>query len=58
MVSRTTAMDEDGTRIRVHCLDCSFEKVVESDDDRKPAEILIDHGQRTGHTLAIDPIGE
>ncbi|WP_162224198.1 hypothetical protein [Halorussus salinus] len=47
-------MGEEGTRIRVHCRDCPFEKVVASDDDEKPAEVLIDHGQRTGHTLAID----
>jgi len=51
-------MGEEETRIRVHCRNCSFEKVVASDDDEKPAEVLIDHGQRTDHTLAIDRIDE
>jgi len=51
-------MDKRGTRIRVRCRDCSFERVVDDTDDAKPAEVLIDHGQRTGHTLAIDRLGQ
>ncbi|WP_128475960.1 hypothetical protein [Halorussus pelagicus] len=47
-------MDERETRIRVRCRDCSFERVVQGTDDSKPAKVLIDHGQRTGHMLAID----
>lgn len=51
-------MDEEVAHIRVHCRDCSFENVVASGNDEKPAEILIDHGQRTDHTLAIDRMSE
>ncbi|UPW00520.1 hypothetical protein M0R88_00090 [Halorussus gelatinilyticus] len=51
-------MGEEGIRIRVRCRNCSFEKTVASGADEKPAEVLIDHGQRTGHTLAIDRLEE
>ena len=45
-------MGSDETKLRVCCCDCSFGKLV-SGDDAEPAEVLIEHGQRTGHTLTI-----
>lgn len=48
----------NGERVRVRCKECSFEKVVETTDDVKPADVLIEHGQRTSHTLTIDRIDE
>ncbi|MFC4448271.1 hypothetical protein [Halorussus aquaticus] len=50
-------MGEEGTRMRVTCRDCAFEKVVSVGDER-PADVLIDHGQRTGHTLCIERIAD
>ncbi|WP_157971567.1 hypothetical protein [Halorussus litoreus] len=49
-------MGADGTRICVRCNDCSFERVVDPDDGVQPADVLVEHGQRTGHTLSIDRI--
>ncbi|MFC7079890.1 hypothetical protein [Halorussus caseinilyticus] len=51
-------MGGDEIRIRVRCRDCSFEKVVSVDADETPADVLIEHGQRTGHTLSLDRISE
>lgn len=45
----------DGRRIRVSCRDCSFERIIEPDDVR-PADVLIEHGQRTGHKLSVSRI--
>ena len=47
-------MVPDRTGVRVSCTDCSFEKVVYADDDERPADVLIEHGRRTGHKLTID----
>ena len=49
-------MVEEGTPIRVSCRDCSFERVLPADSDTKPADTLIEHGQRTGHTLTVTPL--
>jgi hypothetical protein len=46
-------MSDDETKVWVRCRDCSFERLV-SAEDAKPAEVLIEHGDRTGHTLTID----
>ncbi len=54
---RTTEMSADENKVRVRCRDCSFEKLV-SAEDAKPAEVLIEHGERTGHTLTIDHVEE
>ncbi|NHN59259.1 MULTISPECIES: hypothetical protein [Halorussus] len=51
-------MGENGTRMRVRCQDCTFERVTCVEDGRKPADVLIDHGQRTGHTLAVERVEE
>jgi hypothetical protein len=50
-------MASDETKVRVCCRDCSFERLV-SGDDAEPAEVLIKHGQRTGHTLTIEHVEE
>jgi hypothetical protein len=50
-------MPDDEATVRVRCRDCSFEKLV-SGDDAEPAEALIEHGQRTGHTLTIEHVEE
>lgn len=49
-------MVEEGTLIRVSCRDCSFERVLSADSDTKPADVLIEHGQRTGHTLTVSRV--
>ena len=49
-------MGGDDPRVRLSCRDCSFEKVVGPDEDVRPADVLIDHGRRTGHTLTVSRI--
>jgi hypothetical protein len=51
-------MADGGKRVRVSCRDCSFEKVVDPEDDEKPADVLIEHGQRKNHRLTISRIEE
>jgi hypothetical protein len=50
-------MSNDETKVRVCCRDCPFERLVNG-DDAEPAEVLIEHGQRTGHTLTIEHVEE
>ena len=40
---------------RVECTDCPFSRVVDDEDDELPAEVLIEHGRETGHTLTVSP---
>ena len=49
-------MGDNGPRVRLSCRDCTFEKVIDPDEDVKPADVLIEHGQRTGHTLTVSRI--
>ena len=49
-------MADGETRVRVSCRDCSFEKVIGPEDDVKPADVLIEHGQQTDHKLAVSRI--
>ncbi|USZ68216.1 hypothetical protein NGM10_00385 [Halorussus salilacus] len=51
-------MGEDPARLRVSCRDCSFEQVVDACGDTKPADVLVEHGQQTGHTLSVSKVGE
>jgi hypothetical protein len=49
----TRTDDATDGAIRVTCSDCHFERRVGADDDRSPAEIVIEHGRENGHTLRI-----
>jgi hypothetical protein len=49
-------MADDAPRVRLSCRDCSFEKVVGPEEDVKPADVLIEHGQRTGHELNVSRV--
>ena len=51
-------MVEEGTLIRVRCRDCSFERVLSVNGDTRPADVLVEHGQRTGHTLTVGRVEE
>lgn len=48
----------DAEKLRVDCDDCPFSKVVPTDADVQPAEIVVEHGQERGHTLSIEPVDE
>lgn len=48
----------DAEKLRVDCDDCAFSKVVPTDADVQPAEIVVEHGQERGHTLSIEPVEE
>lgn len=43
----------DRPAIRVTCVDCPFTKVIEKGDE-KPAEVIVEHGQQTGHKLTTE----
>lgn len=49
---------EPRQRMRVECTDCSFVRVVAPEDDVLPADVLIEHGRETGHTLNAEPVEE
>lgn len=42
---------EEGERIRVECRDCGYREVVPTDGERSPADVIVEHGRETGHTL-------
>lgn len=42
--------------ILVTCLDCPFEREVGPEDDRLPADVLVEHGKSHNHKLTIRPV--
>lgn len=44
------------TAARVVCQDCWFSTVVRPDDDRLPADVVIDHGKESGHKLSVESL--
>lgn len=45
-------MTAEGVRpVRVECLTCGYTRVVEPADDLLAADIIIEHGRKTGHRL-------
>ena len=45
----------DTRPIRVDCTECHFTVLVEPVDEKRPAEIILEHGRETGHTLNTTP---
>lgn len=43
--------NETNRPLEVRCTDCRFTQTVGPDDDRSPADVIVDHGQETGHKL-------
>jgi hypothetical protein len=43
----------EGAGVRVECTECFFERVVREHHDERPADVIIEHGRETGHTLEI-----
>lgn len=37
--------------IQVECRDCGYTRTVLPTDDELPADIIVDHGRKTGHKL-------
>lgn len=44
--------------MQVECTDCHFTRVVRPEDGELPADVIIQHGQETGHTLSTQPAEE
>jgi len=42
--------------IRVVCPECQYSQLVRKDDDRVPAEYVVEHGRETGHILTMESI--
>lgn len=47
--------NEERPVVRVVCTECPFEVVVEKGGER-PAEVIVDHGRETGHTLTTEEL--
>lgn len=43
-------------KMKVDCNECGFVKTVDSDDDRLAGDILVDHGECTGHVLSLSEV--
>lgn len=37
--------------IRIECTECQFARTVSPDEDVLPADVIVEHGDETGHTL-------
>lgn len=44
--------------MQVECTDCHFARVISPEDEELPADVVIEHGQETGHTLSTHPVDE
>lgn len=42
----------------IECSECQFLRIISPDDDELPAEIVIEHGKKTGHTLSTEPVDD
>lgn len=45
--------NEADERMQIVCTDCSFSWTMETDDERLPADVIIEHGRENGHTLQV-----
>ena len=41
---------------RVECQDCNYSVVVTASDDRLPADVVVEHGRKSGHKLSVRSI--
>lgn len=48
-----TPTGEQVRQVRVVCTECHFTEAVERIEQR-PAEVIVEHGRETGHTLEIE----
>lgn len=46
----------DCSGTRVTCTSCHFDEVVEPGSDVIAADLVVQHGEATGHTLNISPV--
>ena len=37
----------------MECQDCNFTAVVTPNDDRLPADVVVEHGRESGHKLSV-----
>lgn len=44
--------------MQVECKECSYTKIIHSDDDDLPSDIIIEHGRVTGHRLTVSELKE
>jgi hypothetical protein len=42
--------------MRVECQDCEFSREVRRDDERSPADVLMEHVRETGHSVKMESI--
>lgn len=42
--------------MKVDCNECEFAKIVGSDDDRLAGDVLMEHGESTGHVLSLSRV--
>ncbi|WP_224332198.1 hypothetical protein [Haloprofundus halobius] len=45
-------------QILIECTECPFSKVVDGDSDKMSVEVLIEHGEETGHRVIPKTIEE
>lgn len=44
--------------MHVTCTDCQYSRVISPDDPILLADLIIEHGRETGHTLAAERVDE
>lgn len=49
---------EENPRMEVECNDCQFSRIVEPGDEELPGEVVIKHGDETGHQLSLNSIDD
>ncbi|MDS0281113.1 hypothetical protein [Haloarcula onubensis] len=48
----------DTPPMKVDCTECPYSRIVAADSDRLPADLVVEHGQETGHKLTIETLEE
>ena len=44
--------------MRVECQECPFKRTIDPDDDDLPADIVVEHGNETGHKLEVESLDD
>jgi hypothetical protein len=50
--------ESPATTMRIECTECHFSATETTDGEMLPADIVTEHGQKTGHSLSVAPVEE
>ncbi|WP_247002151.1 hypothetical protein [Halosolutus gelatinilyticus] len=53
----TNGAGQTSRKIRIVCTECAFSKLI-TKEGKKSSEVIIEHGQETGHKLTTEELDD